>query len=166
MVPRIRWNAVLAGFFVTAVGTLIATPLLERVGWQVTAGPVDMLTMVFLLLGGFVAGRMGRRFEGIQGAVVAVLYIFAIWLTKQVLDEIHIANVSGLKSLGKLDSWGNFGKDFFYFVAGVLGGLWATPFNERERARETALLHTRVPSRRRPTPRPVEATPTDDLPVS
>ena len=166
MVPRVRWNAVLAGFFVTAVGTLIATPLLERVGWQLNAGPVDMLTMIFLLLGGFVAGRMGRRFEGIQGAVVAVLYIFAIWLTKQVLSEIHIANASGLGALGKLDSWSNFGKDFFYFIAGVLGGLWATPFNERERARETALLRTRVPSRRRPTPRPIEVAPPDDMPLT
>lgn len=164
VVPRIRWNAVLAGFFVTAVGTLIVAPLLDRAGLQVDAGPVDMLTMIALLLGGFVAGRMGRRFEGIQGATVAVLYIFAIWLTKQVLDEIHIANASGLKALGKLDSWSNFGKDFFYFVAGVLGGLWATPFNERERARETALLRSGVPSRRAPE-RPVEAPP-DDLPLT
>jgi hypothetical protein len=165
LVPRVRWNAVLAGFFVTAVGTLIAAPLLERAGLDVTAGPVDMWTMIFLLLGGFVAGRMGRRFEGIQGAIVAVLYIFAIWLTKQVLDEIHIANASGLKALGKLDSWGNFGKDFFYFIAGVLGGLWATPFNERERARETALLRTRIPSRHRPTPHPIEAAPSEDQPL-
>ena len=166
MVPRVRWNAVLAGFFVTAVGTLIATPLLEHVGLQLNAGPVDMLTMIFLLLGGFVAGRMGRRFEGIQGAVVAVLYIFAIWLAKQVLSEIHVANASGLKALGSVDSWSNFGKDFFYFIAGVLGGLWATPFNARETARETASLRTRVPSRRRPTPRPIEAVPPDDLPLA
>jgi len=164
LIPRIRWNAVLAGFFVTAVGALIIAPLLARWGLQVSAGPVDMLTMVSLLIGGFVAGRMGRRFEGIQGATVAVLYIFAIWLTKQVLDEIHIANASGLKALGKLDSWSNFGKDFFYFIAGVLGGLWATPFNERERSRETALLRTRVPSRRRPMPRAAEAAPSDEMP--
>jgi hypothetical protein len=166
VIPRVQWNAVLAGFCVTALGTLVATPLLEHIGWQVTAGPVDMLTMIFLLLGGFVAGRMGRRFEGIQGAVVAVLYIFAIWLTKQVLNEIHVANASGLNALGKVDTWSNFGKDFFYFIAGVLGGLWATPFNERERARETALLRTRIPSRRRPTPRPIEGAPFDDQPLA
>lgn len=167
LAPRIRWNAVLAGFFVTAVGTLIVAPLFIHLGLQVSAGPVDMLTMVALLLGGFVAGRMGRRFEGIQGAAVAVLYIFAIWLTKQVLDEIHVANVSGLKALGKLDSWSNFGKDFFYFVGGVLGGLWATPFNERERARETALLRARVPSRRRPGRVAVDdAASSDEMPLT
>lgn len=164
MMPRISWNAVLAGFFVTALGTLVVAPLADRAGLRLNAGPVDMITMVSLLLGGFVAGRMGRGFEGFQGGIVAVLYIFAIWLTKQVVDEIHIANAAGLNALGKLDSWSNFGKDFFYFIGGVLGGLWATPFNERERARETAMLRTRIPTRRRPQPLAVEEPQPDDVP--
>jgi len=148
---RVRWTAVLVGFLVAAVGTLIISPLLERVGLQVNAGPVDMLTMVSLLCGGFVAGRLGRQFEGIQGATVAILYIFFIWLGQQGLKEIHVANASGLGALGKLDSWSNFGKDFFYFLAGALGGLWATPFNDQERARDTVMLRSHM-TRRRPQP--------------
>lgn len=109
-----------------------------------------MLTMVSLLCGGFVAGRLGRRFEGIQGATVAILYIFLIWLGKQALDEIHVANAAGLGALGKLDSWINFGKDFFYCVAGALGGLWATPFNQRERTRDTDILRSQMTKRHRP----------------
>lgn len=159
---RVRWTAVLVGFLVAAVGTLVLTPLLTRVGLQVSAGPVDMLTMVSLLCGGFVAGRLGRRFEGIQGATVAILYIFVIWLGKQGLDEIHIANAAGLGALGKLDSWSNFGKDVFYCVAGALGGLWATPFNERERARDTALLRSHTTGRHRPNAPTGAAIATDD----
>ncbi len=149
---RIHWNAVLVGFFVTAVGSLVVAPLLAQIGLQVNAGPVDMLTMLSLLLGGFVAGRLGRDVEGMQGAVVAILYITFIWLGKQAIDEIHIANISGLKALGKLDSWSNFGKDFFFFIAGALGGLWATPFNERERSRDTVRLRTLTTTHRRPRP--------------
>ena len=161
MPVRVRWTAVLVGFLVVAVGTLVITPLLERAGWQVNAGPVDMLTMVFLLCGGFVAGRLGREFEGIQGATVAILYIFFIWLAKQGLEEIHVANAAGLGALGKLDSWSNFGKDFFYFIAGALGGLWATPFNERERTRDTAMLRTHM-TRRRPQPSDMDTTDDDE----
>ncbi|MHB8647041.1 MAG: TIGR04086 family membrane protein [Thermomicrobiales bacterium] len=160
MPVRVRWMAVLVGFLVAAVGTLVVTPLLERIGLQVNAGPVDMLTMLSLLCGGFVAGRLGRRFEGIQGATVAILYIFFIWLGKQGLNEIHVANASGLGALGKLDSWSNFGKDFFYFVAGALGGLWATPFNDHERARDTALLRSHM-TRRRPPPEDALPAPDD-----
>ena len=152
----------MVGFLVAAVGTLVLTPLLTRVGIQVNAGPVDMLTMVSLLCGGFVAGRLGRRFEGIQGATVAILYIFLIWLGKQGLDEIHVANAAGLAALGKLDSWSNFGKDFFYCVAGALGGLWATPFNERERARDTVMLRSHMTRRRRPQSSDGDGTGTDD----
>lgn len=162
MPVRVRWMAVLIGFCVAAIGTLVVTPLLERAGIQVNAGPVDMLTMVSLLCGGFVAGRLGRRFEGIQGATVAVLYIFVIWLSKQVLDEIHIANAVGLAALGKFDSWSNFGKDFFYFIAGALGGLWATPFNERERARDTEALRSHATRRSRPKPSTGGIIATDD----
>lgn len=161
---RIRWMAVLVGFCVAAIGTLVLTPLLERIGIQVNAGPVDMLTMVSLLCGGFVAGRLGRQFEGIQGATVAVLYIFFIWLGRQVLDEIHVANTVGLAALGKLDSWSNFGKDFFYFIAGALGGLWATPFNERERARDTVAFRSHMTRRPRPEPSASGAIATDDAP--
>lgn len=150
MIGRLRWIAVLAGFCVTVVGIVIVSPLLTRIGLQVDAGPVDMLTMVSILIGGFVAARLARRTEGMHGAAVAVCYIFFIWLGKQVLDEIHIANADGLKALGKLDSWSNFGKDFFYFTAGALGGLWATPFNERERTRESALLRSSATRRARP----------------
>ncbi len=156
--------AVLIGFCVAAIGTLVLTPLLERVGVQVDAGPVDMLTMMSLLCGGFVAGRLGRRFEGIQGATVAILYIFGIWLSKQVLDEIHVANAVGLAALGKLDSWSNFSKDFFYFIAGALGGLWATPFNERERARETIALRSHMTRRHRPEASASGVIATDDAP--
>ncbi len=162
---RVRWTAVLVGFLVTAVGTLVITPLLDRAGWQVNAGPVDMFTMMSLLCGGFVAGRLGRQFEGIQGATVAILYIFFIWLAQQGLDEIHVANVAGLSALGKLDSWSNFGKDFFYFIGGALGGLWATPFNERERTRDTAMLRTHM-TRRRLQPSNVDATADDKLTVA
>lgn len=157
MPVRVRWTAVLVGFLVAVVGTLIITPLLERVGLQVNTGPVDMLTMVSLLCGGFVAGRLGRQFEGIQGATVAILYIFLIWLGKQGLDEIHVANAAGLGALGKLDSWSNFGKDVFYCVAGALGGLWATPFNERERTRDTAMLRTHMTRRHHPHTNATEA---------
>lgn len=159
---RVRWMAVLVGFLVAAVGTLVLTPFLARIGLQVQSGPVDMLTMVSLLCGGFVAGRLGRRFEGIQGVTVAILYIFLIWLGKQALDEIHIANAAGLGALGKLDSWGNFGKDVLYCVAGALGGLWATPFNERERARDTAVLRSHMTRRHRPRPSVTETTDLDD----
>ncbi len=162
MPVRVRWTAVLVGFLVAAVGTLVITPLLDRVGLQVNAGPVDMLTMVSLLCGGFVAGRLGRQFEGIQGATVAILYIFFIWLGKQGLDEIHVANAAGLGALGKLDSWSNFGKDVFYCVAGALGGLWATPFNERERTRDTEMLRSHLTRRHRPHPSSGETIATDD----
>jgi hypothetical protein len=158
---RVRWTAVLVGFLVAAVGTLVLTPVLSRIGLQVQSGPVDMLTMLSLLCGGFVAGRLGRRFEGIQGVTVAILYIFLIWLGKQALDEIHIANAAGLAALGKLDSWGNFGKDVLYCVAGALGGLWATPFNERERVRDTAMLRSHMTRRHRPHPLVAETTDTD-----
>ena len=159
---RVRWTAVLVGFLVAAVGTLVLTPFLSRIGLQVQSGPVDMLTMLSLLCGGFVAGRLGRRFEGIQGVTVAILYIFLIWLGKQGLDEIHIANAAGLAALGKLDSWSNFGKDVLYCVAGALGGLWATPFNERERVRDTAILRSHMTRRRRPQPSATETSQLDD----
>lgn len=158
---RVRWTAVLVGFLVAAVGTLVLTPFLSRIGLQVQSGPVDMLTMLSLLCGGFVAGRLGRRFEGIQGVTVAILYIFLIWLGKQGLDEIHVANAAGLAALGKLDSWSNFGKDVLYCVAGALGGLWATPFNERERVRDTAMLRSHMTRRHRPRPLVAETPNTD-----
>jgi len=116
LLDRIRWSAVFFGFLATCLCTFLAVPLFEHIGWQVNAGPVDMLTMLSILIGGFVAGKAARRDEGIQGGLVAVCYILVIWLGKQVLDEIHIANLSGLSALGKVDSWSNFGKDFFYFV--------------------------------------------------
>lgn len=162
---RVRWTAVLVGFLVAVVGILVIAPLLQRVGVQVAAGPVDMLTMVSLLCGGFIAGRLGRHFEGIQGTTVAVLYIFSFWLGRQALHEIHVANAAGLVALGKLDSWSNFGRDVFYCIAGALGGLWATPFNERERSRDTALLRTLVRTRHRPAPRLTDGSGDDDTPT-
>lgn len=164
MLNRIKWNAVLLGFCVTTVCAIALSPLLDHFGLNINAGPVDMLTMVSLLVGGFVAGRVGRNFEGIQGAVVAVLYILVIWLGKQVLDEIHIANLAGLGALGKVDSWSNFGKDFFYFVAGTLGGLWATPFNAREHQHANDLLRSVATTRKKPRVETGDAIATDDAP--
>ncbi len=151
MLARIRWRAVFAGFAVTTLCALGLSPLLARFGLQVQAGPVDMLSMLSILAGGFVAGRVAGRFEGLNGGLVAVLYIFLIRLGGDVMREIGIARISGLAALGKVDSWGNFGQDFFHFVAGALGGLWATPFNERDRARESALLRSTATKRARTT---------------
>ncbi len=164
MTGRLRWGAILLGFCVTAIGILVVAPLLTRLGLQVSAGPVDMLTMLSILVGGFVAGRLARRTEGMHGAVVAVLYIFGIWLTKQVLDEVHVANALGLKALGSVDSWSNFGKDFFYFVAGALGGLWATPLNAREQERDNALLRSAT-TRRSPAAPVSDVIARDDAPA-
>lgn len=150
MKVRIRWRAVFAGFLVTALCALVVSPVLERIGLQLKAGPVDMLSMLSILVGGFVAGRLAGRFEGMHGAIVAVLFIFFIRLSKQVIDEIQVANALGLKALGKVDSWGNFGQDFFHFIAGALGGLWATPFNERDRHQVNSLLRSSATVRRRP----------------
>lgn len=147
---NIRWRAVFAGFLATAICALVITPLLEHVGLNLKAGPVDALSMLSILTGGFVAGRFAGRFEGMHGAIVAVLYIAVIALGGTAIMEIGIANRYGLGALGKVDSWSNFGRDFFYFVAGALGGMWATPFNERDRQKESALLRSAVTTRVRP----------------
>jgi len=162
LLDRIRWSAVFFGFLTTCLCSFLAVPLFEHIGWQVNAGPVDMLTMLSILTGGFVAGKTAKRDEGIQGGLVAVCYILVIWLGKQVLDEIHIANLSGLSALGKVDSWSNFGKDFFYFVAGALGAMWATPFNERERQRQNVVLRSTATTRRRPQVKMRDVTPPEN----
>lgn len=146
----LHWGAILAGFVVTAVCALLVAPLLERAGVNLHAGPVDALTMLSILVGGFVAGRLAGRVEGMHGAIVAVLYIACIVLGGTAIAEIGIARQFGLGALGKVDSWDNFGRDFFHFVAGSLGGLLATPFNERDRQRETTLLRSTATVRRRP----------------
>jgi len=147
---KIRWRAVFAGFLATAICALAITPLLEHIGFNLKAGPVDALSMLSILIGGFVAGRVAGRFEGMHGAIVAVLYIAVIALGGTAIAEIGIATQYGLGALGKVDSWSNFGRDFFYFVAGALGGLWATPFNERDRQQGSALLRSAVTIRTRP----------------
>jgi hypothetical protein len=151
MLERLRWSAVLAGFLVTAVCALGVRPLLAHLGLQLHAGPVDMLTMLSILLGAFAAGRLAGNIEGIHGATVAVLYILVIYVGGEVLGEIHLAQVVGLQGLGKLEQWSNLGRDFFYFIAGALGGLWATPFNAREHRRTNDLLRT-APTLSRPKP--------------
>jgi len=158
---QVRWRAVGAGFVVTAVCALVLTPLLERAGLNLNAGPVDALSMLSILAGGFVAGRLAGRFEGMHGAIVAVLYIAVIALGGTALAEIPVAQQHGLGALGKVDSWGNFGRDFFHFVAGALGGLWATPLNERDRQRDSALLRSAATARPRPR-REAMASPTDE----
>jgi hypothetical protein len=144
MLERMRWSAVLAGFLVTAVCALGIRPLLIHFGLQLRAGPVDMLTMLSILVGGFAAGRLAGNIEGIHGATVAVLYILVIYVGGEVLGEIRLAQIVGLQGLGKLEQWSNLGRDFFYFIAGALGGLWATPFNAREYRRNNDLLRTAV----------------------
>ncbi len=147
----LQWGAIFAGFFVTATLALVVVPFLTRAGFNVNAGPVDALSMFAILAGGFVAGRIAGRLEGMHGAIVAVLYIALIVLGGTAIAEIGIARQYGLGALGKVDSWDNFGRDFFHFVAGSLGGLLATPFNERDRGRENALLRSDATVRRRPT---------------
>ena len=146
----LQWGAILAGFLITAVLALLAVPLLARAGVNLSAGPVDALSMFTILIGGFVAGRIAGRLEGMHGAIVAVLYIALIVLGGTAIAEIGVARQYGLGALGKVDSWDNFGRDFFHFVAGSLGGLLATPFNERDRTRENALLRSDATTRRRP----------------
>lgn len=157
---QVRWRAVIAGFAVTAVCALVITPLLERAGLNLNAGPVDALSMLSILAGGFVAGRLAGRFEGMHGAIVAVFYIAVIALGGTALAEIPIARQYGLGALGKVDSWSNFGRDFFHFVAGALGGLWATPLNERDRQRDSALLRSAATAR--PRLRSEEVVPVED----
>lgn len=151
MLERLRWNAILSGFLVTAVCALGATPLLARVGLQLRAGPVDMLTMLSIFAGGFVAARIAGNIEGIHGAVVAVLYILVIYVGGLVLREINLARVVGLQGLGALESWSNLGRDFFFFLAGALGGMWATPFNVRAHVPNNDLLR-RATTTSRPRP--------------
>lgn len=147
---RIRWNAVGIGFLVTAVGILVASPLLERIGLQVSAGPVDMLTMVSILIGGFVAGRLASEREPMQGAMVAVLYVFVILLSRQTFADIRAAKVAGAGLSGQSDSWGYYGKTAFYLIAGTLGGVCATALRARERRRTVALLRMTGTTRRKP----------------
>lgn len=146
----LRWGAIFAGFAVTAGLALLVVPLLERAGLNLSAGPVDAGRMVAILAGGLVAGRLAGRLEGMHGAIVAVLYIAIIVLGGTTLAEIGVARQFGLGALGKVDSWDNYGRDFFHFVAGSLGGLLATPLNDRDRARENALLRSDATTRRRP----------------
>jgi hypothetical protein len=157
---RLRWSAVLAGFLVTAVGVLGIRPLLVHLGLQLKAGPVDMLTMVSILVGGFAAGRLAGNIEGIHGATVAVLYILIIYVGSLTLGEIRLARIVGVQGLGKLELWSNLGRDFFYFIAGALGGLWATPFNAREHKRTNDLLRT-APTLSRPKPKREPAPPSE-----
>jgi hypothetical protein len=164
---RLRWSAVLAGFFVTAVCALGVRPLLMHLGLQLKAGPVDMLTMLSILAGAFAAGRLAGNIEGIHGATVAVLYILVIYVGGEVLGEIHLARIVGVQGLGKLETWSNLGRDFFYFIAGALGGLWATPFNAREHRRTNDLLRTAATlSRPRPKHEPPSHIASDETPIA
>jgi hypothetical protein len=142
VLERLRWSAIGGGFLLTAVCALGVRPLLAHFGLQLQAGPVDMLTMLSILAGAFVAGRLAGNIEGIHGATIAVLYILVIYVGGEVLSEIHLARIVGLQGLGKLEQWSNLGRDFFYFIAGALGGLWATPFNAREHKRNNDLLRS------------------------
>lgn len=146
---RIRWSAVGIGFFVTAAGILIASPFLARIGLQVSAGPVDMLTMVSILIGGFVAGRLAGEGEITQGAMVAVLYVFVILLSRQTFADIRAAKMAGAGLSGQLDSWGYYGKTVFYLIAGTLGGVCASALRARKRASALALLRTTGTVRRK-----------------
>jgi putative membrane protein (TIGR04086 family) len=146
---RIRWNAVGIGFLATAVGILVASPLLARIGLQVSAGPVDMLTMVSILIGGCVAGRLSDEKELIQGAMVGVLYVFVILLSRQTFADIRAAKVAGAGLSGQLDSWGYYGKTVFYLIAGTLGGVCASALRARKRASARALLRTTGTVRRK-----------------
>src|SRR5215472_17305422 len=100
MLERMRWSAVIAGFLVTAVCALGIHPLLIHFGLQLRAGPVDMLTMLSILAGGFAAGRLAGNIEGIHGATVAVLYILVIYVGSLTLGEIRLARIVGMQGLG------------------------------------------------------------------
>lgn len=165
MLERLRWNAILAGFAVTAICALGVTPLVARLGLQLRAGPVDMLTMLSILAGGFVAARIAGNIEGIHGAVVAMLYILVIYVGGLTLREVNLARAVGLQGLGALESWSNLGRDFFFFLAGALGGLWATPFNARAHVRNNDLLR-RATTTTRPKPHRAPPATADESPAT
>lgn len=96
----------------------------------VDGGIVGVSTLLAVIAGGYIAGRLAHRFELYQGVVVAIGFI-AIGALFQFLQEaqiVHSALASGghyLVDLGPMSMGNLISGDFLALFGGSVGGLFA-----------------------------------------
>jgi hypothetical protein len=99
-------------------------------GNNVDGGIVGVASFLAVLFGGYLAGRMARRWELYQGFGVAVGFIMIAWAYQfgQEASVVHGSLQSGthtLIDLGPMNMGGLISGDFVALLGGSLGGVLA-----------------------------------------
>jgi hypothetical protein len=122
-VSLIRWPAVLLGFVVAAlVGVLLGSG--ARFAGIENPGSQASLEFFALLVGGYVAGRLGGRVGVMQGLAVAVIFIL-VSASIKAWWEIDLASRFGPQVLGPMDMGGLILGDLVHLTGACAGGWLA-----------------------------------------
>lgn len=120
----IRWPAVLAGFIVAALtGVLLGTLARQFAGVE-NPGTLASLEFFALVLGGYVAGRLGGQVGVMQGVAVAAIFIL-VSASIKAWWEIDLASRFGPQVLGPMDMGGLILGDLIHLLGACLGGWLA-----------------------------------------
>ena len=121
---QIRWPAVLLGFIVAALlGMLLGRAASALAGVE-NPGELAMLEFVALLVGGYLAGRLGGQVGVMQGVAVAVLFIL-VAASYKAWVEISLVSRFGPQVLGPMDMGGLILGDLIHLSGACLGGWLA-----------------------------------------
>src|SRR5688572_14415333 len=121
---QIRWPAVLAGFVVAAVlGMMLGRAASVLAGVE-NPGTLATLEFVALLVGGYLAGRLGGQVGVMQGVAVAVLFIL-VAASYKAWVEISMVSRFGPQVLGPMDMGGLILGDLIHLTGACLGGWLA-----------------------------------------
>ena len=131
----IRWPAVLIGFLVAVLTSVVAGMLLGRAPIDENPGLLALPSFIALFAAGYVAGRIARRAGPAHGVAVAVLYIFLAASIKA-LQELVLAMQWGPLAIGPMNMGGLLLGDLIHLCAGTLGGWLA----------ESQLNHAEAPT--------------------
>ncbi len=99
-------------------------------GNNIDGGIVGVASFLAVLFGGYLAARMGRRWELYQGFAVAVGFIMIAWAFQfgQEASVVHGSLQSGthtLIDLGPMNMGGLISGDFIALLGGSIGGVLA-----------------------------------------
>lgn len=131
-VSQIRWPAVGVGFGVAVVLLFGLTRVGPELG--LASGRVGVVATEFvaLLVGGYVAGRLGGQAGPLQGVGVAIVYII-VAVTAEAFREASLAGGSGGDALPPLDLGELVVSDLVRLVGAWLGG-WLADLGRGRRA--------------------------------
>lgn len=117
----ISWKGVAIGFLASAGLAMLLGALGAQVGIEGHLGTAAALELTALLVGGYVAGRLGGQFGVIQGVAVAIIFI-VIAASLKAWVEIDLATKFGHQVLGPMDMGGLILGDLIHLVGGFAGG--------------------------------------------